>query len=169
MMNYISVIYIAVIVLLILLLVGRFGPKGFPGSSRNIAEHFDTYWNHSMGAQSQYAISDNPDQIETSKDLKDTEVLAKYTWNEKDTDGLGVYDKFYEERVHDINYASEQDPTYADRDVLSNTGYIDSKFVIFSPVYGSNMSRYTIKGMGDPDPVYTVFNGQHITLSQKNF
>lgn len=93
------------------------------------AENFDTYYNHSFGAQDIYGGT-----------LKAAEMEAKYRWHEKDSDGLNVYDKFYEKNVPYGEF---------DVNVLSKKQY---------PEWGS-----------DSNSIYTTFNGQTIHLNQKNY
>ncbi len=99
-------------------------------------EHFDTYWNHTIYAQDVYSKSANQEQKDASNRLDDTELLAKYTWNNKSRDGMQLYDHVYEAAlVHDDNY---------------------SQFATFEE-----------NQVPDQNKLFTVVNGEYITLNQK--
>lgn len=122
---------------------------------RKSSENFDTYANHTVGAQKFYALglpsgSDADIRRQASTSLVDTERLAKYTWNERSPAGTQIYDLVYGMNLRD-NGSSTRNP-----DTKNNTSY--------SPLNG-----YTTKGMEEKDPLFTVFNGETITLSQKTF
>ena len=157
-MDYISIIYFAVIVVLMLFIVSRLGP-----TCDN--EHFDTYWNHSMGAQTMFEQT----EPKVAESLKESERLAKYIWSEKDPDdthGRRIYDKYYENHVQNTIYPRE-DPTYVERSLITpGDGHIDTKF---EHLGSNNYATYDLKGMADPDPLYTQVFGETIALSQKNF
>ncbi len=134
-------------------------------------EHFDTYWNHSIGAQDTYASSKDPIELEASKHMKDSETLAGYTWSKRQPNGMQLYDHYYDKVLLE-NQMDGNDPTYYTRDLESS--YLDSKFQTLSTVRGyesaaGNFSHYDASNMLDPNPLYTVYNGEYITLSQKSF
>ncbi len=150
-----------VFVLVIVLLIMFFYPK----------EHFDTYWNHSIGAQDIYQASKDPIQQNAAKHMKDAETLASYTWSQKEPNGMQLYDHYYDTVLLD-NQISNDDPTYYARDL--ETSYLDSKFQTLNANKGfdaaaGNFSHYDAAGMLDPNPMYTVYNGEYISLSQKSF
>jgi hypothetical protein len=134
-------------------------------------ENFDTYWNHSMGAQSIYAESKDPIQQHASKHMKESETLAGYTWSRRQPNGMQLYDHYYDKLLLE-NQMDGNDPSYNARDLESS--YLDSKFQTLNTVKGydsagGNFNHYDAVGMLDPNPLYTVYNGEYITLSQKRF
>lgn len=95
-------------------------------------EHFDTYYNHDMGAQTVYGTSNTPDAT----------LYAKYTWKETDpATGLNVYDKYYETHLAEVGY---------------NDDYLGT--AVF-PAAGIKRDKWPA----------TIFNGEPITLAQKNY
>lgn len=153
-----QVIFLVLVVVLLIILISR-------------QEHFDTYWNHSMGAQALYADSKDPDQQTASKHMKDAETLANYTWSQRQPNGMQLYDHYYDQVLLE-NGMDGSDPTYYERDLESSV--LDSKFQTLNTVKGydsaaGNFSHYTAAGMLDPNPLYTVYNGEYISLSQKSF
>jgi hypothetical protein len=134
-------------------------------------EHFDTYWNHSIGAQTIYKASKDPIKREASKHIPTTETLAGYTWAAREPNGMQLYDHYYDSVLLD-GQMNQSDSTYYERDLESN--YLDSKFQTLNRVAGydandSNFSHFDAAGMLDPNPLYTVYNGEYITLAQKSF
>jgi hypothetical protein len=163
-------VLIGLVVVLILLLISS--PK----------ENFDTYWNHTMGAQKFYERSEQPDEANASKTYTDTERLAKYTWSQRKPNGIQLYDKVYEMTLRDNGRNVISDPTYANRDISGS--HIDFKFTTLadennatSILNGPNrlnpgsstLTHFTTHGMEEVRPLYTVYNGEHIALSQKTF
>lgn len=158
-MSYVQVLTLSVVILLVLVLVFLKMPK----TSKK--EHYDTYWNHGLGAQKQYEISPNPVKRDASKDLKSAELEARYTWSERDKDGTQLYDKYYNQFIVDTNYNTDEN--YATRDTSNPLdGYLDMKF---ENLDHGPLDTYSPDSMRDMDPYRTLFNGQPITLSQKNF
>jgi hypothetical protein len=141
-------------------------------------ERFDVYNNHPMGAETVYETTGVPATGEIEDlTMKEAERLARYTWSEKDPQGLDVYDHYYENFV-DLNKYADRRPytapdTYAYRDIGEDIGInsvYDSKFHVLSGRPGiDGYSNYSITGMADPDPLYMTVNGEDIVLSQKNF
>ena len=135
---------------------------GFVYTIANV-EHFDTYYNHSMGAQDIYSKSDQLDEIEAAAHLKETETLANYTWSARAPNGMQLYDYYYETALHNNGSNVKSDPTYYKRDLEAD--YLDTKFSI-PPQDDLGSSSYNLS---TPDPLYTIFNGEYITLSQKTY
>lgn len=134
-------------------------------------EHFDTYYNHTVGANQIYTESDSLDQIEAAKSLNSTERLANYTWSARAPDGMQLYDYYYENALRDNGTNVKSDPTYYKRDLEAD--YLDTKFSVVntSPeddLGSSSYTHYSLDSMRERDPLYTVFNGENITLSQKS-
>ncbi len=94
------IVYALIIAILILLVINF------------SSEHFDTYYNHTMGAHGVYE-KDKPISV------KDSMLKEKYEWSAKDKGGENVYDKYYNEEVLQKN--DEYDPTRVDL-----TGFDDS-------------------------------------------
>lgn len=115
-------------------------------------ENFDVYRNYDFGAQEVY-----------NQPLPKSELRARYTWSEKDILGNNVYDKMFENIVRKKIYGLDNE--YAYRDI--NTNVYDTKFSILD---GNNqISQYKIDDMYDPNITQVEFNGQPITLSQKQY
>jgi hypothetical protein len=153
-------IIIALIVVLILLVVCR------------KSEHFDTYWNHSIGAQDIYSKSTDPVELDAAKHILTSERQANYTWSQREPNGMQLYDYYYDAALLDNQLDIKEDPTYAARDIESD--YLDSKFQTLNTAPGldlgaSNYSKFELAGMLDMNPLYTVYNGEYITLSQKSY
>lgn len=158
MITFAGVITFAAIVILILVIIGIFMPRGC--GSR---EHFDTYHNHDIGSYTVYkSEGQNPQSVDQAA------VQAKYTWSERDPSGMTVYDKMYENWATHQNYNPE-DYSYGLRSVRDREGkdsYLDTKFEILD---GENTDAlYSYKDTYSKQPA-TVFNGQIISLSQKNY
>lgn len=153
----------AVIIILFVLLLVLLSQK---------TEAFDTYWNHTMGAQKQYERSNDSDQKLVAYSPDQTELLAKYTWSERNPNGIQLYDKVYEMTLRDNSRNVVSDPTYADRDIESD--HLDYKFSTLDDRTASldsgssTLTHYTTRGMAE-NPLYTIYNGEYITLSQKSF
>jgi hypothetical protein len=134
-------------------------------------EQFDTYWNHSIGVQDIYKKSKNSDEQVASKHIADSETLAGYTWAARSPNGMQIYDHYYDKVLLD-GQMDQTDPTYFRRDLESD--YLDSKFQTMNtvPQFNDNMSdyaHYNISDMLEQNPLYTVYNGEYISLSQKTF
>lgn len=167
-----SKVLLGVVVFLILILVGL---------SLRQKENFDTYWNHTLGAQKIYEISKNRDQRAVAASAPDTELLAKYTWSERQKDGTQLYDKVYAMALGDNSRQVSADPTYWARETRLESdypGHLDYKFTTLNDKSAgasflnggdSPLTHYTTHGMAELDPLYTVYNGEYITLSQKTF
>ena len=154
-----TIVYIALVLVLLLVLVNQ------------KREYFDTYWNHSIGAQTLFAESKDPTEQDAAKHLDTTETLAGYTWANRAPNGMQLYDHYYDQVLLD-NQMDGSDPTYYSRDLEST--FLDSKFQTMNTKKGfdsagGDFSHYDAAGMLDPNPLYTVFNGEYITLSQKSY
>lgn len=117
-----ELVFIIVLIVIILLFIRRSN------------EHFDTYRNHNEFANEYYKKHDPG--ILGKLNVHKTDLYAKYMWNEKNKDGLELYDHYYED--------------------LNNCNY-------FNP-----MGFYQYKKGKRFDP-YIYFNGQKISLNQKNY
>lgn len=121
-----------VLVFVLLLLVWSYKPTRQWLTEPWPQEHFDTYYNHDMGAQTVYRFDNTPDAT----------LRAKYTWKETDPrTGMNVYDHYYEAHLAEIGYSD---------------AYLET-----AAFPASEMKR-------DKWPA-TVFNGEVITLAQKNY
>jgi hypothetical protein len=132
-------------------------------------EHFDTYYNHDIGAYDVY-ISD-PKGSFTPHSLQDANSYANYTWEERDPAGMTVYDKYYERLTNEKN---QGDYEYAYRD-LNSTGeenVYDSKFSL-----NDDENRFYMCGlnclldMQDQSPAteYDYHSGETSVIVQKNY
>ncbi len=99
-------------------------------------EHFDVYYNHDVGASKVLKIPP-----------KKANLWSKYHWNDRDPDGLSVYDKYYESILSVKNSAPHSNPESAT----------------------TNYSIRDVQNFEDPYPKFIIFNGEKIVLSQKNF
>ena len=159
-----AIILVAVLVLLYVLYMRK-------------AESFDVYGNHAEGADYVYELSGIPATGEiVNMPVSDAELLARYTWSERDPMGLTVYDHMYEDYTNVFKYADERPFTapdnYAYRDVDrsdGNAGVYDSKFSVSEGSRKSGYDAFDIAGMVDTDPLYMQFHGQNIVMSQKNY
>ena len=101
-------------------------------------EYFDTYFNHDIGAS---------DVIEQETGLpspvNSSAMRTKYHWNDRDKQGLSIYDKYYEGEL--IKKSTTPDPGF---NSFNFKDYMDNR---------------------DPEPVFTNFMGEEIHLSQKNY
>lgn len=151
----------ALLVVFMLLLFAFFAPNDcWPLSRRK--ERFDTYKNHDVGV---YEVL--RDQAVKPKDVAEAGQWSKYNWRDKDPTGITVYDRVYEEWAKKQNYAPEDDD-YARR-VLDESGnkdaYLDNRFEVLG---GENaLATYSYADMAGRQPG-TVFNGEVLTLAQKN-
>jgi hypothetical protein len=166
---------LAIVIAILLILFSATSSQA--NANANASERFDVYNNHPMGAETVYETTGIPATGEVEDfTMKEAERFAKYTWSEKDPNGLDVYDHYYENYV-DLNKYADQRPytapdEYSYRDVGGNIGVnsvYDSKFVVLSPPNMESYSNYNITGMADPDPLYMTVNGEDIVLNQKNF
>lgn len=79
--------------------------------STNSVEYFDTYRNHNDFANSYYE-ENNPKILSNDKPTMDeTDLYASYMWNDKDNNGLNIYDKYYE-TLNLSNYNEPKLPNY---------------------------------------------------------
>lgn len=136
------------------------------------SEHFDTYWNHTIGAQEIYKDSKSSMQRDASKRLDDTELLARYTWAQRSPDGQQLYDRVYESDLQQNGTEVYADPTYFARDLEGD--YLSLKFQTMNTSAGddqgpSAFAVYDKKDMLDNNPMFTVYNGEYIHLNQKSF
>lgn len=165
MIEFMDVVYLALVVILMLLIFALFAPKDcWPLKSNK--EHFDTYMNHDIGA---YEIYERDGYAgKKPKNVSEAGLWSKYSWRDKDRLGANVFDKMYEEWAQKQNYAPE-DSEYAQRSVDSageKDAYLDMKF---GNAGGDNLlAIYSYQDMQSLQPG-TVFNGQVITLAQKNY
>lgn len=153
-MNVGEILLISLAIVLIILLIW---------SGRGKSESFDVYNNHTLGAEDVYNTTLAAAGSLKKVDFKDARLISKYSWAEKDPDGLNVYDKYYEAVVDEKNSGDE---------TPRKTGYVgpyDSKFDIqeFNPP--ANIGSYNLRDMYDPNPIYMVSKGEPITLAQGNF
>ena len=70
------------------------------------SENFDTYRNHNDFANKYYNMYDP--KILDNTDEHTTDLYAKYMWNEKNKNGLELYDHYYEE-LNNRNYNGNKD------------------------------------------------------------
>jgi hypothetical protein len=78
-----------------------------------------------------------------NKPLREASRDSKYNWVKRDKSGMSVYDKYYEKKMYEKSTEPKQSYlSYDLDDIIQNS---------------------------DPDPLYTVVNGEKIFLSQKNF
>lgn len=136
------------------------------------SEHFDTYWNHTFGAQDIYQTAKDPQERAASKSKEATELLARYTWSEKAPSGMQVYDKYYEHDLLENASDLSVDPTYYERDTTTNI--LDSRFQTLGydlrhDTNAGYLAQYNKQSMDDPSPLATFYNGEQITLSQKRY
>jgi hypothetical protein len=120
-------------------------------------ERFDTYSNHYELAQKFRQNGTTPLQ---------SDLLAKYAWNERDSSGTQIYDKVYNMELRDNNHIDMNNRSYS-----PEQQYLDSKFNTLNNESGSSgsLAQYSVKSMEEVDPLFTVFNGETITLSQKTY
>jgi hypothetical protein len=137
-MDYAQSLCVILTVILVLMVWAWYRPSS--------SEHFDTYYNHYMGAQDVYArdelpFSTGPAEQPLGDDIDSVALLAKYNWSEKDPKtGMDVYDYYYEHHLENVAYPD----AYAD----------------ISPFPASKMKLERSPGV--------IFNGEIISLSQKN-
>jgi hypothetical protein len=81
------------------------------------------------------------DVLDTS--IPKAELWAKYNWNNRDPNGTSIYDDVYTKMIYDSSTAPK---------------YRDNSYNCFDYV-----------NFADPDPKFTIFNGEKIYLSQKNY
>jgi hypothetical protein len=101
-------------------------------------ESFDVYADHTDITQKLYAVSDDVNKLAAAGSGPATERLAKYTWTERNRNGVQLYDKVYQTLLNDNAY----------RNVANG---------------------YSVASMTEQDPLFTVVNGERITLSQKTY
>lgn len=133
------------------------------------SEHFDTYRNHDFGAYNVYKKTGvKLPEIPGKSQIDQAQLLARYTWSERDPLGYDVYDRMYDAVVRET--LNNGDPSYGRRDTnpaLENPGVYDTKFSLMD---GTNYdSDYNKLDMWDPNLVQTNFHGQQIVLSQKQY
>lgn len=129
-------------------------------------ENYDVYRNHDMGSYDVYK-SGFLNQYKEIKDavkdgVKETALIAKYDWNQKDVLGNTVYDRYYEAFLREKE-SEEFTERAADYD-LDNI--YDTKFSLLDNE--TELSTYSKNEMVDT-PVETTFNGEKIYLSQKQY
>lgn len=166
----------ALVIVLLIILVAYANVPLFTEPSTS--EGFDTYHNHDFGA---YDVYNNPANnnfgplgvntaigTNTPRTVDDAALQARYEWSEKDPIGDTVYDKYYDSVVKEKNWGDDYE--YGYRDLRGGSGLdnvYDTKFSTLG--FDNQLSNYNPQDMFDPNPVQFMFNGQRITLSQKQY
>jgi hypothetical protein len=176
-MEYQDIIVIALLVVLILVIIGI-------AAQPSKQEKFNTYFNQDEGAYDIYSKTGMAGlNNKKPKSVSDAGEYAKYAWNERDRNGLNIYDKYYE--VYNSTAASnEADATYARRDVgdageenvydmkfsvLGTTNTVDRKMGV--PPNDNLLGVYHWPDMQDRNPAlaYDINSDDLQVISQKNY
>lgn len=76
------------------------------------AEHFDSYYNHDMGAHTVYQNQPGANQKIT---IDESALRSQYRWSDKTPGGYNVYDKYYEAIVNEKNADYNPNIDYSER------------------------------------------------------
>jgi len=133
----------------------------------NQQEHFDVYRNHDFGALDVYKNSNIQLNSKPISNYYDANLLAKYDWSTKDVLGYTVYDRMYDNLTHKKIWGDDYEYGYRDINTTDLNNVYDSKFSLLNE--SNQMANYKITDMADPNLVQAKFNGEVITLAQKQY
>ena len=157
-MQGIGILVLAVIIALIIIVLMKCGD----------AEKFDTYYNHTLGAEDVYNAELK--SVGKSIDFSGAQLVSRYTWASKDPTGRNVYDKYYEAVVQEKNAGvgtgGESDGTDVSKAIDTQITPYDSKFDVYPK---GNPNLYNLRDMYDNEPMFTEVMGETIVLSQANY
>lgn len=169
-MQYSDVIIISLIVILLLLIIGAFGPKGcWPASTKK--EGFNAMGNQDEGAFDVYTQEGLPVTGAPPSSIDEAALYARYAWNDRDKNGWTVYDKVYSDYNSTIGNANDADPEYAYRDINS-TGESDVYDTKFERLDTENrLASYAVQDMKDKHPAryYNWEDDEESIAAQKNY
>lgn len=167
-MQGLSILVLSILIaFLIIVVVSQYPEHVKNKGKKEKAENFDTYHNHTLGAEDVYNAELNP--IGKSIDFSEAQLVSRYTWASRDPTGRNVYDKYYEAVVQEKNATSLIDGREGtDGSLTTNKADqpYDSKFDIH-PIGDPN--SYNLRDMYDNEPMFTEVMGETIVLSQANY
>lgn len=132
-------------------------------------EHFDTYYNHDLGAQEIFERTTCEPWT-----TRDARLVSKYNWSERDKAGLTVFDKYYELYNFEVGAAKNADHEYAYRDIgsLGEENVYDTRFVNTQlDPREDRISTFDWRDTCDRNPakVYDWHSQEVDALAQKNY
>ena len=152
-------------------------------TSKNTQESFDTYRNHDIGAFTVYHQDNEKNEKNDSNrpsgnksgclnyqcpDLSFDPILkAKYNWQNRDKAGYTVYDKMYNNEAQEKIWGNDNEYSYREFDTWNLDNVYDLKFTVLDN--DNLLSTYNKHDMDDPKKVQIMYNGQIITLAQKQY
>jgi hypothetical protein len=167
-MQGLSILILAILIAFLIIIVCQYSVRG---KKEEKEENFDTYYNHTLGAEDVYNAELK--RVGKSIDFSGAQLVSRYTWASRDPTGRNVYDKYYEAVVQEKNNTgpiggsdgSEGTDGSLTTNKISQTPY-DSKFDIH-PIGDPN--SYNLRDMYDNEPMFTEVMGETIVLSQANY